>query len=124
MVTIGTDIIEVERIKKAIEQTKGFKKKVFTSKEITYCSKKANADQHFAGRFAAKEALKKAIMSMIPEIETLPFAAFEITNTEEGKPVLKIINKKYSYLQEKYNIEVSISHLSSMATATAIMEKL
>jgi holo-[acyl-carrier protein] synthase len=124
MVTVGTDIIEVARINKALTRTDRFVNKVFTKKEINYCSKKAFPEQHYAGRFAAKEALKKAIMSMKPEIKTLPFRLFEINNEKNGKPTVKILQEKYSFLENKYNLEITISHTSSLATATAIMEKL
>lgn len=124
MVTVGTDIIEVDRIKRAIKRTAKFKKKIFTASEIEYCEKKAYPEQHFAGRFAAKEALMKAMMSMLPELTDIPFNIFEITNLENGKPVVKIIAEEYAYLQQKYNLEVSISHINSVANATAIMEKL
>ena len=122
MVTVGTDIIEVDRIKRAIHRTKNFKNRVFTATEIKYCQQKAHPEQHFAGRFAAKEALKKAIMSMVPDISSIPFKTFEINNSENGKPTVTIINDKFSDLEQKYNLKVSISHIKSVATATAIME--
>jgi len=124
MITVGTDIIQVARINKALARTGRFIDKVFTEKEINYCNNKAFPEQHYAGRFAAKEALKKAIMSMKPQIKTLPFKLFEINNAENGKPTVKIIQKEYSFLENKYNLEISISHTSALATATAIMEKI
>ncbi|HMA63383.1 MAG TPA: holo-ACP synthase [bacterium] len=124
MVTVGTDIIEVDRIKRAMQRTSKFREKIFTSTEIEYCSNKANPEQHFAGRFAAKEALKKAIMSMHPDMETIPFRIFEIINAPNGKPEVKILENSHYQLNENYTLEVSISHIKNLAMATAIMEKL
>lgn len=124
MLTVGTDIIEVDRIKRAMQRTSKFRKKIFTKSEIEYCSNKANPEQHFAGRFAAKEALKKAIMSMHPDLETIPFRIFEIYNAPNGKPEVKIVENSHYQLDEKYTLEVSISHIKNLAMATAIMEKI
>ena len=60
MYKIGTDIVEVERIKKAIERTEKFKINVFSTKEIEYCENKKNKYESYAGKFAAKEAYFKA----------------------------------------------------------------
>ena len=59
----GTDIIEINRIKNSIEELgESFKNKIFTEKEIEYCESRRNAKyQHYAGRFAAKEAIFKAV---------------------------------------------------------------
>ena len=54
---IGVDIVEVTRIKNAIEKNNGFLEKVFTKKEIEYCEKRKNKYQSYAGRFSAKEAV-------------------------------------------------------------------
>ena len=58
---IGTDIIEIESIQKSIERNSRFVQRVFTENEINYCEKKTNKYQHYAVRFAAKEAMMKAI---------------------------------------------------------------
>lgn len=58
---IGIDIIEVERVKNQISKSNGFREKIFTEREIEYCESKKNKAQHYAARFAAKEAFFKAI---------------------------------------------------------------
>ena len=64
---IGVDIIEIERVKKAVERTPRFLDRVFTSRELVYCMKKANPYPSLAARFAAKEALRKLHPAFIPE---------------------------------------------------------
>lgn len=121
---MGTDIIEVERIGKAIEKYQKFQSHIYTTREIEYCQKKPNTEEHFAGRFAGKEAVKKAIMSMDTSIQHIPFNSIEILNEENGKPYVSLLKQKYSDYLKKYQLEISISHIKKVATATAIMEKI
>ena len=108
----GTDIIEVSRIKKAIEETQGFLEKVYTQGEIEIGNKKGEKTkfQYFAGRFAAKEAIFKAI-SKTMDIKSI--LDIEILNEESGRPYVNIKGKRAK------NIDVSISHVEEMAIATA-----
>lgn len=108
---LGNDIIEVDRIRKAIENTKNFKENVFTIKEIEYCEKFKNKYEHYAGRYAAKEAYAKAIGTGFDG--TVSFLDIEIENDEKGMPV---INNDRS-------IKVSISHIKEYAIATVIVGK-
>lgn len=116
---IGTDIIEVERIKKALNKRGDFLKKVFTEKEIKMFYKKGNNPQTIAGNFAAKEAISK---SLGLGIRGYNFTDIEILRDELGKPVVKIYNN-LEQIYIKYNvseIKVSISHSESYAVANAI----
>lgn len=110
--TIGTDIIEINRIRDAIESGgSSFLDRVYTKREQEYCeSRKSAKYQHYAARFAAKEAIYKAISS---EIKIQSWKDIEILNEKTGKPQVMIYNKKS-------NVEVSISHCKNYATATAI----
>ena len=85
----GTDIIEIARIKETIEDTDGaFLKRVYTESEIAYCeAKKKMKYQHYAARFAAKEATFKAISGF--------FAPYEIT-WKDGRPSIQLIRKTNS----------------------------
>ena len=109
----GTDIIEVSRIKKAIEETQGFLEKVYTPFEIEVGNKKGDKTkfQYFAGRFAAKEAIFKAI-SKTMDIKSI--LDIEILNEESGRPYVNINGERAK------NIDVSISHIKDFATANAI----
>ena len=113
MIHIGTDILEVSRIKKNIESKKDrFLNRIFTEKEIEYCRSKSNPAIHYMGRFAAKEAIKKAVLSS-RLISRISMKEIEIVS-EEGIPRVNITS--LSNL-----IRLSISHTDNFATATAII---
>ncbi len=85
IIGLGTDIIEISRIKKAIERTPTFLEKVFTKKEIEYVSKKKNPYPNYAGKFAAKEAISKAFGTGVRNFSLLDL---EIINNDLGKPIV------------------------------------
>jgi holo-[acyl-carrier protein] synthase len=90
---IGTDIVEIYRIKDAVEKWgERFLKKIFTENEIAYCNKKKDPYPHLAVRFAAKEAVIKA--SSLLRDKRLAFHDIEILNEPSGKPFIKILNSK------------------------------
>ena len=112
---LGTDIIEIQRIASSKEEYGDlFLKKHFTQKEIDYCKKFSRPEERFAGRFAAKEAIVKALGIGFVGIS---FLDIEIINLETGAPEVIFLNKKFSH----HKIFVSISHCKSFATATAIL---
>jgi holo-[acyl-carrier protein] synthase len=115
---LGTDIIEVQRIKEAIERHgEKFIEKIFTSKEQDYCRRYSNAELHFAGRFAAKEAVLKACgTGLKPE---LTWHAIEIINDEQGKPEVYLSSHAQKLLKIS-SVFLSISHCNAYAMATAI----
>ena len=121
-VKCGTDIIEIERIKKNIENEKtgeAFKKRVFTEKEINYCeSKKKQKYQHYAGRFAAKEATFKAISELLEDKYLLNWKDIELTNTKQGKPCLTIKKIDMNVIE---SIDISISHCVEYAVANVVI---
>lgn len=110
---IGIDIIEVERIRSLAEKNPRFLQRIFTTKEINYCRKKANKYQHLAARFAVKEAFFKALGKRINWTEV------GLINLASGKPRLEIRSKE-KFPFEK--IHVSISHLEEYAIAMVILE--
>ncbi len=116
---IGTDIIEISRIEKAINQTALFKKKVYTEKEIEHIEKKKNPYASYAGRFAAKEAVSKAFGT---GIYGFSLSDIEILNDEMGKPYVML----YNAIKEKAQglvIQISISHSREYAVSTVIIYK-
>ena len=115
----GTDIIEIDRIKESIESLGNkFLSRVYTSKEIEYCeSKKAQKYQHYAARFAAKEAIFKAISESLSDKFELGWNDYEILNDESGKPIVKITGLDLSHIE----IDLSISHCKQYAVATAVV---
>ena len=115
-VKCGTDIIEIDRIKESIEKLGNhFLERVFTKKEIEYCeSKKKQKYQHYAARFAAKEAVFKALSENIQDKFSVSWKDFEVENDKQGKPKLNVNNVN---LENVENIDISISHCKNYAVA-------
>lgn len=115
-ISCGTDIIEIERVKKSIENIgKRFLETIYTEKEIEYCeSRKAQKYQHYAGRFAAKEAIFKAISSKIGN--KYNWTDFEVLNDENGNPKV-FLSREITELED---IDISISHCKEYAVANVV----
>lgn len=118
-VTCGTDIIEIDRIKDIIDKEKEqFLNRVYTKNEIEYCEgKKSVKYQHYAARFAAKEAIFKAVSSALKDKFELSWKDAEILNEVNGKPEVRFIQKRPQNLE---NIDISISHCKTYAVANAV----
>ncbi|WP_335941173.1 holo-ACP synthase [Fusobacterium polymorphum] len=120
IVGIGNDIIEIERVEKAILK-EGFKNKVYTQKELENIEKRGNRTETYAGIFSAKEAISKAIGTGVREFS---LTDLEILNDDLGKPYVVVSEKLDKILKTKkedYQIEISISHSKKYATAMAII---
>ena len=121
---IGTDIIEVERMKKHLENNDALRVKLYTEAEQKYCSKgKVTMYQCYAARFAAKEAFFKALGTGYRY--GMAFHEIEVLNDELGKPYVNPHGKVKEYLKEKKikSIHLSISHVKEMANAFVVLEK-
>lgn len=117
---LGIDIIEIARIKKSIENFGDkFLNKVFTDEEIKYCSSKFNKYQHYAARFAAKEAVYKALFSGWKK--GIGWKDIEIQNDNSGMPSIKSYGKLKGFLSENTELKISISHSDSYVTSVAII---
>lgn len=116
----GTDIIEVERIKNSIETLgDNFLNKIYTKKEIEYCNSKNNMKyQHFAGRFAAKEAFFKAVSTFLDNKYDISWQDMQVVNDENGKPIVEILNVSLPQIE---SIDISISHLKDYAIANCTL---
>ena len=118
MIYIGTDIVPISRIKSLIEEKgSNFVNRIFTDAEQEICNRKSSPWIHFSGKFAAKEAVKKAILSS-KTIKNISFKSIEIHNDNEGVPTLKLNINNISQIK----INLSISHAGEYATSTAILE--
>ena len=120
IVGIGNDIIEIERVEKAISK-EGFIAKVFTQREIENIVKRGNRAETYAGIFSAKEAISKAIGTGVREFS---LTDLEILNDDLGKPYVIVSDKLKKIIQRKkenYQIEIAISHSKKYATAMAII---
>ena len=120
-VKCGIDIIEISRIKESMEEYEQgrFKERVFTAKEIEYCeSKKKQKYQHYAARFAVKEATFKALSEKIPDKYAIEWKNIETTNNEEGMPQITLTGIDIDNIE---NIDVSISHCKEYAIANVVV---
>lgn len=119
IIGIGTDIIEVGRVQKAIDRNPKFLNKVFTEKEISYFESRNNMITTIAGTFATKEAVSKVLGT---GIRGFNFTDIDVTRTELGKPEVKLYGGALA-LAESLNITeimVSISHSETYAIAYCI----
>ena len=120
IVGIGNDIIEIERIEKAISK-ESFKNKVYTQRELENIEKRGDRVETYAGIFSAKEAISKAIGTGVREFS---LTDLEILNDDLGKPYVVVserLDKIIKSKKENYQIEISISHSKKYATAVAII---
>ena len=117
----GTDIIEIDRIKDSIENLGNkFIRQIYTDKEIDYCEKRKQAKyQHYAARFAAKEAIFKAISNLLKEKYEISWKNAEIINDKNGKPYVNFIDTNINEKIE--SIDISISHCKDYATANVVV---
>jgi len=122
---IGTDIINIKRMEKSIKKNgDNFINKVFSKNEISYCKKKKNPFPFYAKRFAAKEALSKALGTGIRK--GIKFKNIEITNDNFGKPSIELKGTTATFLKKKiktkkYDIHLSLSDDIPWAQATVII---
>lgn len=117
----GTDITEITRIKDAIEKNGDrFINEVFTSKEIAYCESKKNAKyEHYAARFAGKEAIYKAISPLLKDKYEISWKNGEILNDETGKPYVVFHDVKF--VDRIKDIDISISHSKENAVVYVVV---
>ena len=123
---IGTDIVDIQRIEKAINKNTKFKSRVFNSKDIKHCETKKKPFPCFAKRFAAKEAFSKSLGTGISK--GLNFNEILVLNKSSGAPYLKIIGDSLKVVNKilkskKYNIYLTLSDENYLALATVIISK-
>ena len=117
---IGVDIIEIARIRRSVETTgERFLEKVFTPGEIAYCRSKSNSHQHFAARFAAKEAVSKALST--GWAGEFRWKDVEVVNDPSGQPRITLHGKLRDTLSS-LSILLSISHSETHVVAMALVE--
>ena len=117
MISIGTDIVKVSRIKALIDQKEEkFLNKIFTEEEISYCNSYFDPEVHYSGKYAAKEAVKKALLSN-GLIEKISLKNIKILNKDNKVPYVVVDNLV------NLNYNVSISHEEEYAIAFVVIEK-
>lgn len=118
---IGTDIIEIKRIKKAISRSPRFAERLFTEQELEFYKKKDMKVQHIAGGFSAKEAVLKALGT---GLRGFRWKDIEILRGSIGKPIVRFGGNVKQFIEDNGIgiIHVTISHSKDFATATAVAE--
>jgi holo-[acyl-carrier protein] synthase len=118
---IGVDIIEIGRVRRSIDQVGDlFLEKVFTPQEIAYCNARANAYQHYAARFAAKEAVSKALST--GWAGEFRWKDVEVMNDPSGQPRIAFSGKLGETLNGA-SVFVSLSHSDSHVVAMVVIEE-
>lgn len=123
IIGIGTDIVEIKRIEEIIDRSKGnFLQRVFTQGEIEYSNSKRRSIQHFAARFAAKEAILKALGIGFRDVT---WRDMEIVNNNLGKPEVLLAGNVKEIASQKNikNWHISLSHSDEKAIAFVIAEE-
>ena len=116
---LGNDIIEIQRIAASIARHgKRFLDRIFTEREQLYCQNHRDFERHFAGRFAAKEAIVKALGTGISS--SVSWLDIEIINDEAGKPTVHFSEKVQKTFHSP-QMHLSISHCKNYAVAVAIL---
>jgi holo-[acyl-carrier protein] synthase len=116
--SMGLDLIEIERIAAALDRYPGFRERCFTDAERAYCDSRANPPQHYAARFAGKEAVGKALGSGVR------FTWKEIEIAGRPKPGVRLSGRTLAWAERvgAGRIELSMTHSHGLAAAVAVVE--
>ena len=119
---VGVDVVDVERMQFALERTPRIRRRLFTEAEITYCEKFRFAERHYAGRWAAKEAVTKALGCGL-----IQWNGVEVMRKPRQAPTVRIFGKIEKFasmvgVREK-EISISITHSELSAVAVAIIRR-
>jgi holo-[acyl-carrier protein] synthase len=120
---IGSDILDVARVKQALERDgERFREDVFSAGEISYCEGKRRPAQHYAARFAAKEAFVKALGNGVRD--GIVWRDIEVTHEPTGKPRLHLSGASQRLADEHgvRQVHLTLSHTPEYAAATVILE--
>lgn len=121
-IKVGIDIIEVDRIRQSIDEIgDSFINRIFTETEKTYCESRKKAKyEHYASRFAVKEATFKAVSTLLKDKYSISWKNVETVNDQNNKPTINFValdKEVEKELKKIQSIDVSISHLKDYAIA-------
>jgi holo-[acyl-carrier protein] synthase len=118
--TVGIDVIEIERVRRALDRYAGFRERCFTDEERAYCDSRPNPAQHYAARFAAKEAVGKALGFGIARA----FAWRDVELVGRPKPSVRLSGRVQAWAERRGggSVDVSMSHSRELATAVAVVD--
>ena len=118
MINVGTDLIEIARVRRSLERYPRFRDRCFTADEQAYCDSRANPAESYAGRFAGKEAVGKALGFGVARA----FAWKEIEIVGRPKPSVRLSGRVESWAQKRgvHEIDLSMTHSRELAQAVAV----
>ena len=116
---VGVDLIEIERIRRALERYPGFKERCFTEAERAYCDSRKNPAQSYAGRFAGKEAVGKALGFGVARA----FAWQDVEIVGRPKPAVQLHGRLATWAERlgAGEIDLSMTHSRELASAVAVV---
>jgi holo-[acyl-carrier protein] synthase len=119
---IGVDVVDVERMKFALERTPRIRRRLFTEEEIAYCEKFRFAERHYAGRWAAKEAVTKALGCGL-----IQWNGVEVLRERRRPPTVRIFGKIQKFADmvgvRQEDLFISITHSELSAVAVCVVRK-
>jgi len=117
---VGVDLIEIERVRRTLERYPGFKLRCFTQEEIAYCDSRPNPPQHYAARFAGKEAVGKALGFGV----ATRFAWRDVEIRGRPKPGVHLYGRARAWAEtlDAGAIDLSMTHSRELAAAIAVVE--
>ncbi|HEY6068152.1 MAG TPA: holo-ACP synthase [Gaiellaceae bacterium] len=120
MTSVGVDLIEIDRIRRALERYPRFRQRCFTEAERAYCDSRSNPAQSYAGRFAGKEAVGKALGFGVARA----FAWREIEIAGRPKPSVRLSGRSAAWAERvgAAHIDLSMTHSRELATAVAVVD--
>jgi holo-[acyl-carrier protein] synthase len=118
-VNVGTDIVEIARIRRALERHPSFRERCFTEAERAYCDSRPNPSQHYAARFAGKEAVGKALGFGVARA----FAWRDVEIAGRPKPAVRLSGRLEAWAKRlgAAEIDLSMSHSRELATAVCVV---
>lgn len=118
---LGVDIVEIERMKAALLRTPRLRERLFSAEETAYCDKRSRPEVHYALRFAAKEAVLKALGT---GFSGMRFRDVEVVREANGRPVPKLSGAAAARAEElgviEMHLSLSFTHSTAVASAVAI----
>jgi holo-[acyl-carrier protein] synthase len=121
---LGVDIVEIDRMKAALERRPRLKERIFSADERAYCEKRSRPEVHYALRFAAKEAVLKALGT---GFSGMRFTDVEVVREQSGRPVPRLSGRAAQVAAElgivEMHLSLSFTHTTAVASAVAITEQ-
>ena len=116
--TVGVDVIEIERVRRALERYPSFRERCFTEEERRYCDSRANPAQHYAARFAGKEAVGKAIGFGVARA----FAWRDVEIVGRPKPGVRLSGRVAAWAEQvgSAQLDLSMTHSREIAAAVCV----